>query len=194
MKIILYLLSQTKRLSSYLDEYTNKLFYHVRKLRQGQISNQDEVKSTNLCHEYNRNSDEPIQSKKAEFCLFLAIDAERTAEIINEVKKQEKLTQDSVNILSRTANIEALWQGTESEFNEKEIAPCFHDDPPNEENEYDLYLLKIRLNKPEPEFDRSKPSTSRSRAFRRLLNKEHSVQVSRRLPRESIGNNPHLYR
>jgi hypothetical protein len=173
--------------------YLLSLFFRLKNFLQGQSSNQDGVKSNNSCDEHDRNSDESIPSKEAEFYLFLAIDAERTAEIINEVKKQEKLTQDSVNVLSRTANIEGLWQGTKSEFEEKQIDQYF-DYSSNEKDEYDLYLLKIKLNEPEPEFDRSKPATSRSRAFRRLLKKEHSVQISPRLPRESIENNPHLYR
>lgn len=158
----------------------------------GKQLSEQRSKGNNLCNEDKKTYD--INNlKESKFCLFLAIDAERTAEIINEVIEQGKLTQNSVNVLSRTANIEGLWQGTESEFHKKQIDKCFKY-PPNEENEYDLYLLKITLNELEPEFYGHNPPTSRSRAFRRLLKKEHSVQISPRLPRESIENNPHLYR
>ena len=124
---------------------------------------------------------------------MLALNAERTENIIQNLRYSEILTQEAVSVLSRTANIEALWQGTKDDFNKNGIEKCFKY-PPKQKDKYDVYLLKIELNECEKEFDQTMPSTSRQRAFKKLLNKEYSFTVSPRLPRESIGDNPYLYR
>jgi len=132
------------------------------------------------------------------YTLLIALDAERTEGIIPDLRSHKKLTQEAVSALSRTANIEAIWQGTKDDFDEYGINQCFEyfsqQKDKYEKDKYDVYLLKIKLNEPEKEFNQTMPSTSRQRAFKRLLKKDRSVEVSPRLPRESIENNPHLYR
>lgn len=159
------------------------------------------VKKVQECFSNSKNKDDPQQKSgtkgqhQENYIVFLALNAERTEDIIQDLRDSEKLTQEAVSALSRTANIEALWQGTEEDYSDTyQINKCF-EYPPQQKDNYDVYLLEIELNEPEKEFKQTMPSTSRQRAFKRLLNKEHSIKVSpRRLPRESIGNNPYLYR
>jgi hypothetical protein len=141
-----------------------------------------------------RQGETKRKRRTSKVILFLAVEVEYNEGIIDDLKRSKKMTQEAVEALSRTVTIQALWQGNEDEFNSMEINKYFEYDSSKEQNKYDVYLIKIELDEPEPEFERDIPKTSRGRGFKRLLTKYNKVvEVSERLPKQSI-NNPNLYR
>ncbi|MEA5472516.1 hypothetical protein [Spirulina sp. 06S082] len=140
-----------------------------------------------------RQETREMQEMTYNIILFLAVDAEDTEGIIDSLRRGQKMTPEAVNILSRTSIIQALWQGSEDQFHKTGINECFEYNSSQEPNQYDVYLIKIEIDECEREFEQDVPQTSRGRGFKRLLNKPHTITVSKRSPKESI-NNPNLYR
>ncbi|MBO9998454.1 MAG: hypothetical protein J7641_05510 [Cyanobacteria bacterium SID2] len=130
-----------------------------------------------------------------QYILFLVLDADGSQATIERLRRNEPIKSSSIETLSSTSIVEGIWQGTESEFQNlrlAEVLPEFQDY--QGESPFDVYLVQIELQEPEPEFKKGSNSMDRYTAFRRLLGKPHKIlEISNRLPREAYKKT-HLYR
>ena len=132
----------------------------------------------------------PIQQKVPQF-LFLVINA-RKAEIVETLKKQERIEQNDCETIYRAT--ESLWLGSQNQnkINQK-LSDCFSPSnqfivPEGQESEYDVYLVQIKLKESDDGFKQNVDQLDRIDAFRKLTDLSLQVKVSPRLRVEAYQN------
>lgn len=112
--------------------------------------------------------------------LFLVLKNYKVKDVIGKLK-QGDITDGIIDEVFSIPAIEALWQGTEDEFPQT-LEQCFSKPEASNQSEYDVYLVKIELDKPYEEFKKGSSSMSRYKAFRQLIGtSSQKITVSKRI-------------
>lgn len=130
----------------------------------------------------------PRQSSVTEkYILALLINGDHNQPLINSLKNSSTVTQeDSSQLYDAT---QALWIGTETEFNNSVIKSEFNNHKHDTvDSEYDVYFVTIELNKHDSRFKQDANQMDRIDAFNGLANNANRITVSERLSSEAYGN------
>ncbi|MUG99669.1 hypothetical protein F7734_48280 [Scytonema sp. UIC 10036] len=109
--------------------------------------------------------------------------------ILQSLKASGQVTTDDSQALHRAT--QALWIGSQADFSHSQLRSWFESDrvvPEIEQSEYDIFLVKIEMEKLDPGFQPNVPSIDRLDAFRRLAENPHEVKVSSRLSSQAYEN------
>lgn len=145
-------------------------------------------------NESSETENPPPPNGSSKTVLFFALYADDAEEyqVIDDLESNS-ISPNVVNFMSRTSNIKTLWQGTEKKYESTKIKECENYPSAPQKDQDDIYLVKMILDKREPEFEEDSPATSWRRAFRRIADNKNfeTIKVLGRKPKEAV-NNPNL--
>lgn len=124
---------------------------------------------------------------KEKFILTLVINAERDRDLINSLQNSTSLElEDSRKLYDAT---KYLWMDSENKFKRSAINQEFTNNYLVDiSSEYDVYFVKIELDKFDPRFEPEINQMDRRDAFRNLANQSPKVTVSQRLSSKAYEN------
>jgi len=124
--------------------------------------------------------------------LILVINAKNNERIIQRLNSENQVKSTIWENVYRSTK--ALWIGNERTFNDSVLSSRFNSPETSQPFDYDIYFIKIELEKYDRGFEKNADSLERADAFERLTQTKHTVKnISKRLSIES-AHNPHLYR
>lgn len=148
-------------------------------LRQNEEREQtDNSTNSTLTYELNPSSQK--------YVLLMVVEADASQEMIQQLKEERIINSKILPFISSISLIQGIWQGCESEYDSLKINCLFQESSKREESysEYDIHLIKIVLDKPQPEFSKGNNSLSWYDGFRRislLSSKSYKIEISERL-------------
>jgi len=127
------------------------------------------------------------QRKPKDWTLVLVINAGKTL-LINAIKKEGIHKMDPDELYRST---QSLWFGEKSEFETSDLASCFDESKKvtdENESEYDVYLIRLKLNNEVIGFHQDADDLDRMDAFESLIKNRNPVKISERLSHGSALN------
>ncbi len=124
--------------------------------------------------------------------LILVINAKNNEGLIQSLNSEKPVPSTILENIYRSTKV--LWIGNQEDFDDSGLNHPFSQAETSQPFDYDVYFVKIELDKYVRGFKENADALERADAFERLTQTKHEVkETSKRLSIES-AHNPHLYR
>ncbi|RLB90155.1 MAG: hypothetical protein DRH26_10190 [Deltaproteobacteria bacterium] len=133
-----------------------------------------DTKNKNISYDY---------TSKDKYILTLVISIKET-ELADSLKSEGCLTRQTAEKLFESKQ----WLLYSQEKHWKDTCQGLFENPHQESDEYDVYYIKITLDRPDERFSRDSNMLKMYDAFKELAEKENKIQISERQPKESYEN------